>query len=48
MLKDIEEGRETEIDAILGYILKEAEMKKMSAPYTESLYCQIKGRERGK
>ncbi|MBG9550202.1 2-dehydropantoate 2-reductase [Cytobacillus firmus] len=48
MLKDIEEGRETEIDAILGYILKEAEMKKISAPYTESLYCQIKGRERGK
>ncbi|MEK3855227.1 2-dehydropantoate 2-reductase [Cytobacillus sp. FSL H8-0458] len=48
MLKDIEEGRETEIDAILGYILKEAEMKNMSAPYTESLYCQIKGRERGK
>lgn len=48
MLKDIEEGRETEIDAILGYIVNEAEMKKMSAPYTESLYCQIKGRERGK
>ncbi|EWG11844.1 2-dehydropantoate 2-reductase [Cytobacillus firmus] len=48
MLKDIEEGRETEIDAILGYILKEAEMKKISAPYTESLYYQIKGRERGK
>ncbi|UOE57047.1 2-dehydropantoate 2-reductase [Bacillus sp. CMF12] len=45
MLKDIEEGRETEIDAILGYILEEAEKKKMSAPYSESLYCQIKGRE---
>ncbi|WP_113882142.1 MULTISPECIES: 2-dehydropantoate 2-reductase [Cytobacillus] len=45
MLKDIEEGRETEIDAILGYILEEAERKKMSAPYSESLYCQIKGRE---
>ncbi|WP_370225085.1 2-dehydropantoate 2-reductase [Cytobacillus sp.] len=49
MLKDIEEGRETEIDAILGYILEKAEKKKMSAPYSESLYCQIKGREkRGK
>lgn len=48
MLKDFEVGRETEIDSILGFILKEAEMRKMSAPYTESLYCQIKGRERGK
>ncbi|KON89199.1 2-dehydropantoate 2-reductase [Sporosarcina globispora] len=45
MLKDIEEGRATEIDAILGYILEVAEKKKMSAPYSESLYCQIKGRE---
>ncbi|MBT2687926.1 2-dehydropantoate 2-reductase [Bacillus sp. ISL-47] len=45
MLKDIEEGRQTEIDAILGYILEEAERKKMEAPFSESLYCLVKGKE---
>ncbi|WP_026581514.1 2-dehydropantoate 2-reductase [Bacillus sp. J33] len=45
MLKDIEEGRPTEIDAILGYILEEANNRKLAAPYSESLYCLIKGKE---
>ncbi|GLB61216.1 2-dehydropantoate 2-reductase [Cytobacillus sp. NCCP-133] len=45
MLKDIEAGRPTEIDAILGYILKEANDRKMAVPYSESLYCLVKGKE---
>lgn len=45
MLKDIEEGRHTEIDAILGYILEEADRKKMVAPYSLCLYCLVKGKE---
>lgn len=45
MLKDIEEGRHTEIDSILGYILEEADRKKMEAPYSLCLYCLVKGKE---
>jgi 2-dehydropantoate 2-reductase len=48
MLKDIEAGRPTEIDAILGYILKEAKKKKMNAPITTAVYFMIKGKERGR
>ena len=32
MLKDIEEGRKTEVDAILGYILEEARQKASNCP----------------
>lgn len=45
MLKDIEEGRKTEIDAILGYILKQAEVKQKGMPLTTFLYRAIKGIE---
>ncbi|MCH1623887.1 2-dehydropantoate 2-reductase [Fredinandcohnia quinoae] len=48
MLKDIEEERKTEIDAILGYILRQAENKNKSLPLTSFLFEAIKGiEERG-
>jgi 2-dehydropantoate 2-reductase len=46
MLKDIEANRPTEIDAIVGYIIEEAEKKKMNAPICQMLYHFIKGSER--
>ncbi|MFJ7638702.1 2-dehydropantoate 2-reductase [Peribacillus sp. NPDC097206] len=45
MLKDIELGRKTEIDAILGYIISEAIRKEKKACLTSSLYAMIKGKE---
>jgi 2-dehydropantoate 2-reductase len=45
MLKDMEENRMTEVDAILGYILEEAQHKEISAPTTENFYNLIKGKE---
>lgn len=45
MLKDIEANRKTEVDAILGFILDEAENKDMKAPQVENLYYLIKGKE---
>ncbi|EOR26802.1 2-dehydropantoate 2-reductase [Niallia nealsonii AAU1] len=46
MLKDIEAGRPTEIDAILGYILEEAKKKQKNAPIASTIYYMIKGKER--
>ncbi len=48
MLKDVEAGRPTEIDAILGYIIEEAKKKKMNAPISNTAYFMIKGKERGR
>jgi 2-dehydropantoate 2-reductase len=45
MLKDIEANRTTEVDAILGFILEEADNKDMKAPQVENLYYLIKGKE---
>lgn len=45
MLKDIEEQRPTEIDAILGFLLEEAAERNIPAPYTTMLYQMIKGIE---
>lgn len=45
MLKDIELGRETEIDAILGYIISEAVRKEKKACLASSFYAMIKGKE---
>ncbi|HWJ80062.1 MAG TPA: 2-dehydropantoate 2-reductase [Niallia sp.] len=45
MLRDLEEFRKTEIDAILGYIIDEAEKKKVAIPITTSYYYMIKGQE---
>lgn len=46
MLKDLEANRPTEVDAILGYILDEAEMNKINAPICKTLYHLIKGSEK--
>lgn len=45
MLKDIEAGRETEVDSILGYLLEEAQNKQMTAPLIYNYYHLIKGKE---
>lgn len=48
MLRDIETGRRTEIDAISGYLLKQAKQKKQWLPYTTFVYDSIKGMEHPK
>lgn len=45
MYKDLENGRRTEIDAILGYLLEEAERKNIKAPLIHNYYRCIKGKE---
>lgn len=45
MLKDVEEYRQTEIDAILGYILDEAKEKEIEVPLVQTFYDLIKGSE---
>lgn len=46
MLKDLEEGRLTEIDAILGYVLEIGKRKEIDLPITNFLYHSIKGLEK--
>jgi 2-dehydropantoate 2-reductase len=45
MLKDVEAKRQTEVDAILGYLLEEANRKGKKSPQLETLYYLIKGKE---
>jgi 2-dehydropantoate 2-reductase len=45
MLKDIEAGRDTEVDAILGFLLEEAIDQEKKAPLVENFYYLIKGKE---
>jgi 2-dehydropantoate 2-reductase len=45
MLKDLEAGRLTEVDAILGYLLEEAKIQQKPSPLLASLYYFIKGKE---
>jgi 2-dehydropantoate 2-reductase len=45
MYKDIEAGRPTEIDAILGYILEEAESRNIQTPICQTMYHFIKGKQ---
>lgn len=47
MLKDIEEGRRTEIDAITGYVLEKATQKNIPLLYNEFVYFSVKGLEKG-
>jgi 2-dehydropantoate 2-reductase len=47
MLKDLQEQRKTEADAILGYILGEADKKHKHAPLVRAFYWCIKGKEPG-
>lgn len=45
MLKDIEGGRRTEVDAILGFLLEEAEKQAKNAPLIASFNHLVKGKE---
>ncbi|MDZ5470689.1 2-dehydropantoate 2-reductase [Bacillus sp. 31A1R] len=45
MLKDIEENRKTEVDAILGYLIEVAAKKEIDAPIVNTYYHSIKGME---
>lgn len=45
MYKDIENGRQTEIDAILGYLLELSRSKNIKAPLIHNYYHCIKGKE---
>lgn len=45
MLKDIQEGRTTEIDAILGYVLRSASKKGIKPKTIETVYLMVKGIE---
>ncbi|HAQ08325.1 MAG TPA: 2-dehydropantoate 2-reductase [Bacillus bacterium] len=45
MYKDLENGRQTEIDAILGYLVQEAERKNIQAPLIHNYFHCIKGKE---
>jgi 2-dehydropantoate 2-reductase len=45
MQRDLEHGRQTELDAILGYIILIAEQKGKKLPLTEFIYISIKGLE---
>ncbi|MFK4998054.1 2-dehydropantoate 2-reductase [Bacillus sp. N9] len=45
MFKDIEEGRQTEVDAILGYVLKRGMEMGIKLPMVAFLYESIKGME---
>jgi 2-dehydropantoate 2-reductase len=46
MLKDIEQGRQTEIDAILGYLIQRGKSMNIQTPLCEFLLYGIKGMER--
>lgn len=45
MLKDIEANRRTEADAILGYLMEEANRKDMRIPLIKAYFLAIKGME---
>lgn len=45
MLKDVKEGRKTEVDAILGFLLEQASKRNKSMPLTEFLFQSIKSME---
>ncbi|MCJ8006167.1 2-dehydropantoate 2-reductase [Lederbergia wuyishanensis] len=45
MLKDIKEGRRTEIDAILGYIIEQGNKNGQALPFTEIIFNMVRGKE---
>ncbi|WP_080846566.1 2-dehydropantoate 2-reductase [Cytobacillus gottheilii] len=45
MYKDLEQGRKTEVDAILGYLLEEAREQQFEAQLTALFYYSIKAKE---
>ncbi|MGM7701065.1 2-dehydropantoate 2-reductase [Pseudalkalibacillus sp. Hm43] len=48
MLRDIEQGRKTEIEAINGYLVRLAENSNLKIPNQEFVYRAIKGMEKGR
>lgn len=48
MLKDLEAGRRTEIDAILGFLIEEAQVQQKTATNIETYYYLIKGKEKNR
>ena len=46
MLKDLETGSKTEVDAILGYVLEQARIKNQTLPITSFVYQSILGLEK--
>lgn len=47
MLKDIEAGSKTEVDAILGFLIEAAEEKQIMAPLIKTYFHLLKGKEAG-
>lgn len=47
MYMDVANGRRTEIDAILGYVLKQGEARGIALPLIRFVVCALKGKERG-
>ena len=45
MLQHVEAGRRTEIDALNGALLREAQALGIATPYNEALVALLKGRE---
>lgn len=45
MLRDLEEKRQTEVDAILGYILEKAGEREIDTPILKAVYYAVKGKE---
>ncbi|WP_270181777.1 2-dehydropantoate 2-reductase [Alkalihalobacillus sp. CinArs1] len=45
MLADLKAGRRTEIDAISGFVLREASLKGIDVPYTRFVFDAVKGME---
>ncbi|MGM7635940.1 2-dehydropantoate 2-reductase [Bacillus sp. Hm123] len=46
MLSDLEKGQQTEVEAIVGYVLNEAAKKEVDVPLLQTLYWMIKGLEK--
>ncbi|PAQ12632.1 2-dehydropantoate 2-reductase [Bacillaceae bacterium SAOS 7] len=46
MLSDLEKGQQTEVEAIVGYVLNEAKKKEIDVPLLQTLYWMIKGLEK--
>lgn len=45
LLKDLEDGKKTEIDAILGYVIGIAKEKGKKHRLAKAFYCMVKGKE---
>jgi hypothetical protein len=45
MLQHVESGRQTEIDALNGALVREARALDLPVPYNEALVALLKGRE---